>query len=98
MKLANGTYLVGEHAEGWTPDWHESEFWPAYIRWRLFDPTTALEMRNGGRYDNGQWVDHPDLSKVDEIGFTDLMAGSGHGQGGWSRIDWIEVYGVPLKR
>jgi hypothetical protein len=98
LKLANGTYLVGEHAEGWTPDWHESEFWPAYIRWRLFDPTTALEMRNGGRYDNGQWVDHPDLSKVDEIGFTDLMAGSGHGQGGWSRIDWIEVYGVPVKR
>ena len=98
LKLANGTYLVGEHAEGWTPDWHESEFWPAYIRWRLFDPTTALEMRNGGRYENGQWVDHPDLSKVDEIGFTDLMAGSGHVQGGWSRIDWIEVYGVSVKR
>jgi hypothetical protein len=35
---------------------------------------------------------------VDEIGFTDLMGGSGHGQGGWSRIDWIEVYGVPIKR
>jgi hypothetical protein len=26
------------------------------------------------------------------------MAGSGHGQGGWSRIDWIEVYGNPVKR
>ncbi len=98
LKLANGTWLVGDHAEGWTPDWHESEFWPAYIRWRLFDPNTALEMRNGGRFENGKWADSPDLSKVDEIGFTDLMAGSGHGQGGWSRIDWIEVYGNPVKR
>ena len=98
LKLADGTFLVGEYAEGWTPDWHESEFWPAYIRWRLFNPDTALEMRNGGRFDNGKWVDNPDLSKVDEIGFTDLMAGSGHGQGGWSRIDWIEVYGNPVKR
>jgi hypothetical protein len=43
-------------------------------------------------------VDSPDLSKVDEIGFTDLMAGSGHGPGGSSRVDWIEVYGKPVKR
>jgi hypothetical protein len=35
---------------------------------------------------------------VDEIGFTDMMQGSGHGSGGWSRIDWIEVYGAPVKR
>jgi hypothetical protein len=35
---------------------------------------------------------------VDEIGFTDLMGGSGHGQDGWSRIDRIEVYGVAVKR
>ena len=24
-------------------------------------------------------IEHPDLSKVDEIGFADLMPGSGHG-------------------
>jgi hypothetical protein len=27
-----------------------------------------------------------------------MMGGSGHGSGGWSRIDWIEVYGAPVKR
>ena len=27
-----------------------------------------------------------------------LMAGSGHGQGGWRRIDWIEVYGNPVRK
>jgi hypothetical protein len=98
LKLANGTWLVGEYAEGWTPDWHESEFWPAWIRWRKLDVGNALEAPTGTPYENGRWELDPDLSKVDEIGFTDLMAGSGHGQGGWSRIDWIEVYGKPVKR
>ena len=47
----------------------------------------------------GQFVFNPDLSKVDEIGFTDLGAGAGHGAvGGNVAIDWIEVYGEPVKR
>jgi hypothetical protein len=44
----------------------------------------------------------PDLSKVDEVGFTDLMPGNvadnGHGTSGASRVDWIEIYGNPVKR
>jgi hypothetical protein len=56
------------------------------------------EAPTGTRYENGKWETNPDLGKVDEIGFTDLMGGSAHGQGGWSRIDWIEVYGVPIRR
>jgi len=50
---------------------------------------------------DGPWVDKPDLSKVDEIGWTDLATGSGHGSGGLvgsSRIDWIEVYGAGVRR
>lgn len=98
VKLADGTWLVGDYAEGWTPDWHESEFWPSWIRWRKLDINKVAEAPTGNRYENGKWEANPDLSKVDEIGFTDLMGGSGHGQGGWSRIDWIEIYGVPIKR
>lgn len=98
LKLADGTWLIGDYTEGWTPDWHEGEFWPAWIRWRKFDINNALEMATGTPYENGRWELNPDLSKVDEIGFTDLMAGSGHGQGGWCRIDWIEVHGNPVKR
>ena len=41
-------------------------------------------------------VADPDLSKVDEIGFTDLMAGGR--SDACSRVDWIEVYGKPVKR
>ena len=43
-------------------------------------------------------VEEPDLSRVDEIGFTDLMPGSGHGPGGWSDVAWIEVHCKPVKR
>jgi hypothetical protein len=35
-----------------------------------------------------------DLSRVDEIGFTDLMPGGG--SDACSRLDWIEVYGKPV--
>ena len=39
---------------------------------------------------------NPDLSRVDEIGFTDLMVG---GQSeACSRLDWVEVYGKPVDR
>ena len=43
-------------------------------------------------------VKDPDLSKVDEIGFTDLIPGSGHGPGGWSDVGKIEVYAKSVKR
>jgi hypothetical protein len=37
------------------------------------------------------------LSKIDEIGFTDLIPGSGHGQGG-IQLGGIEVYGKTVTR
>jgi hypothetical protein len=92
VKLADGTYLVAEYADGYTPDWRESDIPLAEMRWRQFDGKTALTSGNG------QWITHPDLSKVDEVGFTDMMAGSGHGAGGSSRVSWMEVYGRPVKR
>ena len=39
-----------------------------------------------------------DLSRVDEIGFTDLNRGAGHGTEGNSGLDWVEVYGNPVRR
>jgi hypothetical protein len=46
----------------------------------------------------GNWIDHPDLSKVDEVGFADLIPGSGHGPGGYVNVARIEVHGKPIKR
>jgi len=44
----------------------------------------------------GNRADNPDLSKVDEIGFTDLMPGGA--SVACSRLDWIEVYARPVER
>ena len=46
------------------------------------------------------WVDvnRIDLTKVDAVGFADLMPGSGHGAGGYINVGKIEVYGAPVKR
>ena len=92
VKLADGTWLAGDHAEGYTVDWYETEFPIANMRWRRLDIAKAVEA------EDGKWVDNPDLSRVDEIGFTDLAPGSGHGAGGATRVDWMEVYGNPVAR
>ena len=90
VKLADGTWLVGDHADGSTADWHVGEFSISEVRWLRLD---IEKMQTKGNF-----VEKPDLSKVDEVGFTDLMPGSGHGPGGWSDVAQIEVYGKPVKR
>jgi hypothetical protein len=94
LKLANGNYLVGDLNDGYTRDWHVREFSLADLRWRRLDPETVVTMTGP----NAQWITSPDLSRVDEVGFVDLMPGSGHGNGGWSDLAWIEVYGKPVPR
>jgi hypothetical protein len=90
IKLADGTLLVGDRADGSTVDWLQTEFTFSDMRWRRLDPERAVT--------TGDWVNAPNLSKVDEIGFVDLLPGSGHGQGGWSDVAAIEVYAKPVKR
>jgi len=91
VKLADGTWLVGDHATGFSSDWVESEIQLADVRWQLLNIEDVIEGRGY------KWIDNPNLSRVEEIGFTDLMRGGGHGASG-SRIDWIEVYGKPVPR
>ena len=43
-------------------------------------------------------VNNPDLSRVDEIGYVDLMPGGGHGTAGCTNVSWIEVYATAHKR
>ena len=90
VKLADGTWLVGDHADGSTLDWLQSDFSLADVRWLRLDIATVVT--------KGNVVDKPDLSKVDEIGYVDLMPGSGHGPGGWIDVATIEVFGKAVKR
>jgi len=90
VKLADGTWLVGDHADASPVDWLVGELSIASLRWLKLDPERLVTM--------GNFVDKPDLSKVDEVGFVDLMPASGHGPGGWSDVAQIEVYGKPVPR
>jgi hypothetical protein len=91
VKLADGTWLIGDRAEGSsTRDWIFSEFNTADLRWLRLDIARVVT--------TGNFVEKVDLTKVDEIGFADLMPGSGHGPGGWVDVAQIEVYAKPVPR
>ena len=93
VKLASGQWLVGDKGTaGPSTSWVDSEIQLVDVRWRNLEIDQVVEGRDG------YWVDFPDLSRVEEIGFTDLMRGAGHGSGGGSRLDWIEVRGKPVPR
>jgi len=90
LKLADGTFLVGDHFDAGTFDYKESEFYLSEVHWLKLDIAKVQT--------KGNLLDKVDLSKVDAVGFADLTPGSGHGSGGYSDVAWIEVYGKPVKR
>ena len=90
LKLADGTWLAGDRALGMQADFNEIEISISDMRWLKLDIARVVTV--------GTWVERPDLSKVDEVGFADLMPGSGHGSGGYVNVGRIEVYGKPVNR
>ncbi|MSO82858.1 MAG: hypothetical protein EXQ53_06135 [Acidobacteria bacterium] len=98
VKLADGTMLVGETAAASVPMLAQSEVSLAAIRWMKLDPKRVVTMGLQGGAFNSIWVPNPDLSRVDEVGFVDLMPGSGHGTGGYIHVSQFQVYGRPVPR
>lgn len=86
LKLTGGKWLVSDQSDDASYDWRVKEFGIRSIRWRTLDISRVCE---------GKWVEAPDLSRVEEVGFTDLMAGGM--SDACSRLDWIEVYGNRAK-
>jgi hypothetical protein len=97
LKLADGSMYVGEHASEAVPMLVTSEFVPAFIRWVKLDPKRVVTMGGTRGPMNTIWVT-PDLSRVDEVGFVDLMPASGHGTGGYIHVSEFQVYGRPVAR
>ena len=94
VKLADGNWFVGDYGEGAhsanSTLFLESELALPNVRWLPLDITRVVT--------RGQNWEKPDLSKVDEVGFADLLPGSGHGWGGFVNVSRIEVYGRAVPR
>ena len=104
IKLADGTLLIGDQAEGSTADYHRYDISFADCRWLALDPVRGVTL-------GGTWV-QPDLSKVDEVGVFDVIPGSGAwpnaGQpveqqpappaGGWIAVSSLELWGQSTAR
>lgn len=82
VKTADENWLVSGTCDGPSKDWRIHQFNIADIDWYELDIGDVVE---------GRSVNEPDLSRVEEVGFTDLMRGGGTPAS--SRLDWIEVYG-----
>jgi hypothetical protein len=86
VKLADGKWYVSDQAESESDKWRVTELLLPSVRWRVLDIAKVTEGARAA----------PDLSRVEEIGFTDLMTG-GNSRAS-SRVDWIEVYGKSVPR
>jgi len=104
IKLADGTLLIGDQAEGSTADYHPYEISFSDCRWLKLDPVRGVTL-------GGSWVENPDLSKVEEVGYFDVIPGSGaHTEGlpvekqpappvgGWIAVSSFELWGQPVSR
>jgi len=104
IKLADGTLLIGDQAEGSTADYHQYDLSFSDCRWLKLDPVRGVTL-------GGTWVD-ADLSKVDEVGYFDVIPGSGVWSaaglpvekqppppaGGWIAMTTFELWGQPVRR
>ena len=92
LKLADGSFLISDRYAGPAEDWNISEILISEIHWRI------LKIQEPVRIYEDALVEKPNLTKVDEIGFTDLMVGGPGFTSGTSRVDWIEVHADRVKR
>ncbi len=89
VKLPDGMLLASSLTGSTDGDFLESEVAFGNQHWFALDPhelVTKSEVKN------------PDLSRVDEIGFVDLMPGGGKGVAGWVNVSVVEVYATPVPR
>lgn len=91
VKLASGDwYLADRPTSSLTKDWVTEEIPLTEARWIKLDIANVVT--------KGNLVDKIDLSRVDEIGFADLIPASGHGPGGWFDLGEVDVYGKAVPR
>ena len=96
VRLADGSMYVGDYGSENVAMMIVEEFPVATVRWVKLDSARVVTLGSPGP-NNQIWVT-PDLSQVDEVGFADLIPGSGHGTGGWVHVGGMEVFGKSVPR
>lgn len=86
IQHSNGTWWVSDQGSIASNDWRIEEFNIQDLRWRELNINTMIESHN--------FSQDIDLSMIEKIGFTDLMTGGD--SNACSRLDWIEVYAMPV--
>ena len=104
VRLADGTLLIGDQAEGSTADYHRYDISFSDCRWLRLDPVRGVTL-------GGNWVP-ADLSRVEEVGVLDIIPGSGAWPvqgapvekqpappaGGWIAVSSFELWGQAVRR
>jgi hypothetical protein len=103
IKTADGKYYVSEEGSGESSAWIETDYILSNLHWRNLLMTDTPSNASNRRAPNPKRVPivatspaTPDLAKVDEIGFSDLMPG------GWipatSRVNAFWLFGKAVPR
>ncbi|MDA0349770.1 MAG: alpha/beta hydrolase [Verrucomicrobia bacterium] len=82
IKLPGERWFVSEQFDKGEDEWHDHSFKIKDLSWRHFSIIKCVAEEK---------VKAPDLREIEQIGFTDQVAGNGSKFS--SRLDWIEVYG-----
>jgi hypothetical protein len=103
VKTADGALLICDQAEGSVADYHQYTISFSECRWLRLDPVRGVTL--------GTWVQNPDLSRVEEVGYFDVIPGSGAHTaglavekqppppvGGWIAVSAFELRGTPVSR
>ena len=103
IKTADGKYFVSEEGAGESTAWIETDYILSNLHWRTLLMTDTPSNASNRRAPNPKRIPivatstaAPDLSSVDEVGFSDLMPG------GWipstSRVNAFWLYGKSVPR
>ncbi len=84
VKTAEGVWMIGNIEIGTNADFLVREVNFSEIKWWRLNGVKVAPTGNA--------LATADLSSIDEFGFADMLAGSGHGPGGWGDVAQIEVY------
>lgn len=89
LKLADGTYIVGNRGITTDGEFVQVEVSFGGMRWFKLDPVKVVVTSE---------VKSPDFSKVDEIGMATLSPGGGHGIAGSANLSTVELFAKAVPR